>query len=310
MELDPRRLLVLRAVALRGSITDAGRLLHITPSAVSQQLTQLEQEVGVPLLDRSQRRAALTQAGSLLAARGERIAQELAGARDELAALSQRFTGTATVATFSTVIRHLFVPAQRDLARSHPGLQLRAVELEGPPALRELRTGGVDLVVAERDSAEDPPRHPGLAWVTLTEDGYRVVVPAAWQPTPRSMRELASRPWISSPPEGAASGVLDRLAERSQFSPLRAHVSLEFPTVLALVAAGLGAAIVPGLALGRECLDQVRIAPIPTGAARSLDAWYRSAGSDPEPLAACLIAALRAAAEARRENESAHHEVG
>uniref|UniRef100_UPI000AC3BA4A helix-turn-helix domain-containing protein n=1 Tax=Streptomyces scabiei TaxID=1930 RepID=UPI000AC3BA4A len=63
MELDPRRLRVLRAVALRGGVVDAAKVLHLTPSAVSQHLAQLEREVGQPLVDRSRRRAGLTPAG-------------------------------------------------------------------------------------------------------------------------------------------------------------------------------------------------------------------------------------------------------
>ncbi|MDX3039107.1 LysR family transcriptional regulator, partial [Streptomyces caniscabiei] len=189
MELDPRRLRVLRAVALRGGVVDAAKVLHLTPSAVSQHLAQLEREVGQPLVDRSRRRAGLTPAGRLLAARAERIERELAEARRELAELTGRSTGPVTVAAFSSAVCHLLVPALAALARTHPELKPRVVEAEGPEALRELRTGGLDLLVVEYDG-DDPDPHEqwrDLASAPVADDAYRVVTPADWSPTPRSV---------------------------------------------------------------------------------------------------------------------------
>src|SRR5258705_10832109 len=88
MDLDPRKLAVLAAIARRGTLAGAAAALHVTPSAGSQQLAQLEHSVGRPLVDRSGRRAVLTAAGRLLAARAEAIARELAQAQPELAAMS------------------------------------------------------------------------------------------------------------------------------------------------------------------------------------------------------------------------------
>ena len=130
MELDPRRLRVLRAVALRGGMAAAAQLLHLTPSAVSQQLAQLEREVGQPLIDRSRRTASLTPAGQVLAARAERIEQELTEARRELTELNGRLSGPVTIAAFSSAVCHLVVPALRELATSHPDLEPEVVELE------------------------------------------------------------------------------------------------------------------------------------------------------------------------------------
>src|SRR5260370_700198 len=90
MDLDPRRLAVLAAIARRGTLAGAAAALHVTPSAVSQQLAQLEHAVGRPLVDRTGRRAVLTAAGRLLAAPAEAIAHELAEAERELAAMSGR----------------------------------------------------------------------------------------------------------------------------------------------------------------------------------------------------------------------------
>ncbi|WP_200302489.1 LysR family transcriptional regulator [Streptomyces adelaidensis] len=300
MELDPRRLRVLRAVALRGGVVDAAKVLHLTPSAVSQHLAQLEREVGQPLVDRSRRRAGLTPAGRLLAARAERIEQELAEARRELAELTGRSTGAVTVAAFSSAVCHLLVPALDALARTHPGLEPRVVEAEGPQALRELRTGGLDLLVVEYDSDDPDPDERGrgrdLASAPVADDEYRVITPAEWSPAPRSVKDLADRPWIAGPPDTACGRALARISTQYGFTPRRVHTGLEFPTVLALVRAGLGAAVVPTLALTDAPADTVALPTVPMAGHRRIAAVWRAGRSGPEPRTTALVEALREAA--------------
>lgn len=298
MELDPRRLRVLRAVALRGGVVDAARLLHLTPSAVSQQLYQLEHEVGVPLVDRSRRRVGLTAAGRLLVNRAERIEQELAEARRELAELSGRVSGPVVIAGFLTAIVHLLVPALRAMSGTHPELRPRILEMEGPEALRELRTGGVDLVVAEYDmEGPDPmPSHPDLHTEAVADDEYRIVIPAAWRSSHHTIRDLANRPWVAAPSDTASGRALDRLADAYAFTPDRAHVCVEFPVVLALVAAGFGAAILPTLALGSVPPEGVVALSVPVPGRRRINALRRMSRSGPEPVADALVAELRTAA--------------
>ena len=293
MWIDPRRLRVLRAVALRGGITDAAPLLHLTPSAVSQQLAQLEREVGVPLLDRSGRRVALTEAGRLLAARAERIEAELAAARQELTALSGRAAGPVRVASFMTAIRHLLVPALAQLRLTDPQVEPSVYELEGPSALRELRTGGVDVLMIEEDGGGPQPEPAGTIVEPLLDDDYRVVLPAAWPERPRSLPELAGRPWVAAPLDTASGRALERLAGEQGFTPRRAHVCSEFPAVLELVGGGLGAAILPLLALTDASPERIVVAAIPGLGSRRLSALRRAAPREPEPVVRALIAALR-----------------
>jgi DNA-binding transcriptional LysR family regulator len=300
MEIDPRRLRVLRAVALREGVMDAARLLHLTPSAVSQQLAQLEREVGVPLVDRTRRRVELTVAGRLLAARAGRIEAELEAAARELSALSGRVAGRVVVAAFQTAIRHILTPTLRRLAAEHPDVQLSVVELEGPAALRELRTGGLDIVVTETDGGATPARPRGVTIAPLLEDEYRVVVPAAWASRARSLAALATAPWVASPVENSCGRALERLARQHGFHPRRAHVCLEFPAVLALVAAGEGAAIVPLLGLVDAPARTVAVTAIRGVGFRWVAAAHRATGRDPEPLVRVVIDGLRqVAAEPR-----------
>jgi DNA-binding transcriptional LysR family regulator len=290
MDIDPRRLQILRAVSLRGGVGEAARLLNLTPSAVSQQLSQLELETGIPLFDRSQRRIGLTTAGRALAVRAERIEAELAQARVELAAIGGRLSGTLGLAAFATALRRLAIPAMARLAKTHPELQVRIQELDGRTALRELNTGGLDLSLVERDEGEPEPRHRGLAFHPLLEEGYRIVVPESWA-EPRSAKALAARPWVAGAPDCASGRALARFAARHHFTPKAAHVCQEFPSMLALVAAGEGAAILPELALGALPSD-IRVCRLAVPGSRRIGALVPAGLPTLEPRVRALLRAL------------------
>jgi molybdate transport repressor ModE-like protein len=291
MDLDPRRLSVLAAIARRGSLAGAAAALHVTPSAVSQQLAQLERAVGRPLVDRSGRRAALTAAGRILAGRAEAIERELAEAEREMTALSGRAAGRVRVAAFSTVIRHLLIPAMAVLAADHPGVVCVIAETEGAAALRELRLGELDLIITERDASLGLESRRQVTVVPLCTDPYRVVTPASW-PVPRGFGDLAARPWVAGPPSSAAGHALERLARDRGFTPRRAHVCIDYPATLALVAAGLGATIAPELALRDADRAAVRVTDLTGAGARRLDALV-TAGRADRPAVEALLAALK-----------------
>jgi DNA-binding transcriptional LysR family regulator len=187
----------------------------------------------------------------------------------------------------------------RLLAQAHPEVRPSVLEIEGPPAERELRTGGIDLVISERDAADPAPNEAGIAVQALADDPYRVVCPATWAVRPRSVPDLADIPWVAGPPDSACGQALLRLAAEHHFTPRIAHTCLEFPAVLALVEAGFGAAIVPVLALPDSPDDRVVVTDIPVGGARRLAAAFRSARSGVEPVVAVTVDALAAAATRR-----------
>ncbi|MET7423224.1 LysR substrate-binding domain-containing protein [Dactylosporangium sp. NPDC005555] len=290
MNLDPRRLAVLAAIARRGTLAGAAAALHVTPSAVSQQLAQLEHTVGRPLVDRSGRRAVLTAAGRVLAARAEAIGRELAEAERELAAMSGRAAGLVRVGAFATVIRHMLIPALATLARDHPDVTCSITELDGPPALRELRLGGLDVTITERDATLGLESRRQVSAVPLGEDPYRVVVPAGWPPV-HSYSDLADRPWVAGPPSSTTGQILDRLGRERGFTPRRVHACVDYPVVLALVAAGQGATIAPDLALRDVSSLNLRVTDLPVAGARRLDALV-TAGRAALPAVSALLSVL------------------
>ncbi|MFG1695938.1 LysR family transcriptional regulator [Nonomuraea sp. NPDC049309] len=295
MEIDPRRLRVLREVARRGGVLRAAQALHLTSSAVSQQLAQLEREVGLPLIDRSQRSVSLTPAGRVLAGYAERVEEELTEAKRELTRFTERLAGPVRIAAFPTAISHLLVPAMRELARRHPKIAPAIRELYGPPALQELRLGSVDLIITEQDMGLPVLAQPSLTTRLLYVDEYRIVVPPSWPDPPSTVEELLQRPWVSADPGQACGQALDRLAGLHGIEPQKPHVIGEWGPALALVAAGYGVAIVPELALLDVPEGEVRVSDIRGIGARRLDVVTRASrtrSGEPDPVQAVVIEAI------------------
>ncbi len=293
--IDPRRLRVLQAVAGHGSVAAAAGALHLSPPAVSQQLLALERETGASLIDRSGRQVTLTAAGRLLAAHGERIAAQLRQAERDLAELTGQAAGPVRITAFQTVMGPLIAPALRALAAVCPAIQPIITERYGPAAVAELRLGDLDIVLAEYDAANPPPAEPGLALRHLAFDPYLLVIPPDWQVVVRSVQDLAGQPWVAGPPGTACDHALRRLAAEADIAIAAGDVCVEFPSVLALVAAGRGAAIIPQLALGQA---HVTVCALPPLGGRHIAAWHRAGQAQPAPPTAAVLDALADAARA------------
>ncbi len=253
MQLSTDRLLVLRAVAAAGGVGAAARQLHLAPSGISQHLARLERETGLILVDRfssgGQRPLRLTAAGRRLAGYGDRLAEVLAEAADEVYAMSSQLSGTVNIGAFSSVMTRLVVPAIHELEERAPGLQVHVHDADEATSIAALRGGDLDVLLVEDDEHLGGRRvRGGLEHHWLLDDPYRVAIPATW-PVPRHLDDLAQRPWISGPRGTAVQLILDRVRRASGLPLPTRHVCIEFPAVLALVEAGMGASIVPSLAL-------------------------------------------------------------
>ena len=142
MHVLPQRLSVLLAVHRAGGVVAAADLLHITPSAVSQQIRLLERECGARVLDRTPTGAVLTAAGKVLAEAAERIEDELTTVRRELADLDDSIpSGVVRVGGFASAVRALLLPLLTSLAATGPELEVIVEEVEERNALSRLRRG-------------------------------------------------------------------------------------------------------------------------------------------------------------------------
>jgi DNA-binding transcriptional LysR family regulator len=287
--IDPRRLRVLQAVAVRGSVAAAAQALHLTPPAVSQQLLALERETGASLIDRSGKQASLTAAGRLLAGHAELIAAQLRQAERDLAELTGQVAGPVRLAAFQSVMGQLIAPALYALTSTHPAIRPLVTERHGSAAVADLRRGDLDIVLTEYDAASTAPAEPGLGLRQLAFDPYLLVLPPQWQITVRSLRDLAGRPWVSGPHGTACEHALHRLAGEAGITIPEGDVCVEFPSILALVAVGRGAAIIPRLALGHA---PVTVCALPPLGGRHIAAWYPAGPAQPAQAIATVLDAL------------------
>ena len=161
--LDPRRLAVLREFAAQGTIAGAAEALAFTPSAVSQQLAQLQREAGVELFRKVGRRLELTDAGRTLVARADELLAHVEQIEAELAAQAGELRGTVRVAAFQTAALALVIPALERLADAHPRLRVELAEAEAEESLPMLARGGLDVAIAEEYEHAPRPRLPAAA---------------------------------------------------------------------------------------------------------------------------------------------------
>ncbi|MFD7454269.1 LysR family transcriptional regulator [Kitasatospora sp. NPDC059827] len=287
--LNLERLRVLHAVATTGSVVGAARLLHVTTSAVSQQMARLEQETGTHLAERQGRGIRLTEAGTLLA--GE-AAELLAHMERVMATMAQHHglvTGDLTIAAFPTAARALLPSALRALRARYPDLTVSAREQEPYEAVPAVRRGLLDLAVVE-DWAGDPLALPqGLDHRALLDDTYDIALPPDHRLSGRptlSLADLGDEHWITSSDGQLCHEWLVRNIKRARI----AHTASEHPTQLALVAAGLGIAIIPRL--GREpAAAPVRFVPLVDAPQRRVFAVWRST-STARPSIGVVVGAL------------------
>jgi molybdate transport repressor ModE-like protein len=296
MRIDPHRLLVLRAVQRAGGVLPAARALYLSPSAVSQHLSRLEAETGLSLVDRSRRGGgrslALTAAGQELAQRGERVAEVLAEAERAAMALRGERSGPVRIGGFATVLRRLVGPAVVDLAIAEPSIVPTVMEVDEADGLAQLRAGELDLVILER--RPDAPPQRGVVAEDLLRDAYRVVVPAGW-PVHDDAETLLGGRWIAGHQGTPARAALDALAAEAGIAPDIRHLCDEFTSMLALVGAGLGAAVVTDLVLEFLPAGNVRVSagPLDPGA-RIIYVAHRRGRAEPGAAAAATLEALRA----------------
>ena len=289
--LDVRRLRLLRELSRLGTIAAVAQAFSYTPSAVSQQLTALEREAGVPLLRRAGRGVVLTPAGADLAARTESVLALLEEASAALAAGRTDLTGELRIGAFTTAVRTLLPGALVALGTRYPRLELHVTELDPADAPDALRTAALDIaLVHEYDyvPAEPDPALDTEPLLTETIFLASAALPAGDDDPVRRCRNV---PWIVASPGTLCHLMAVRLCQAAGFTPKVRHHADDFATVLALVAAGQAVALVPELALA-DRPAAVELTALP--ARRRTRIAYR-AGSGGHPAILACAAALREA---------------
>lgn len=292
--MDLAALVSLRAVDTHGSVIAAADALGYTPSAVSQQVKRLERQVGVALLERVGRGVMLTGAGRHLVDAGDRLLSDLEGLESSLLRDTGRVAGHVRVAAFSTAMRGRVAPSVRALLDAHPDLTLTLAEHEPWDTVDLVATGQVDLGVVHRwgDVPLEVPEH--VVATSVGGDVADVIVPREHRLAGRtrvSPHDLLDEAWIATPEGTICRQWLRRMYDGTGRLPRIAHVARDFDSHLALVAAGLGIALVPRLGrspLGEDIVAVAAHRPTPT---RELMVLHRASMGE-SPAVRAVVAAL------------------
>ncbi len=240
--LDLRRLRLLRELAHRGTLHAVATALNYSPSTVSQQLAQLETEVGVPLLEHVGRRVRLTPQAQILVGHTEHILERLEQARADVAASTEGVTGTVRVAAFPTAAYTLLPAALTRLAGEHPRLRVHLTVAEPEQAVPALLARDFDLVVAEEYPGR--PRRYDADVAELLSDPIRLALPAGSDPPP------ARQAWVMEPAGTAARDWAVAECRAAGFEPDVRYESSDLLLHVRLVETGHAAAFLPDLVWG------------------------------------------------------------
>lgn len=276
--LDLNRLRVLAAVARHGSVTAAARELQYSQPSVSHHLARLEMETGAQLIQRAGRGIRLTEAGRVLAERAVEILGRVESAGAELETYVGLNAGTLRVAAYSSAVVSLMPTVSAALTRDHPGLRLEITDTHPVDALRMVRSGEVDAAIVFRydraDAEEEGVRlefvRDDHTYLLSRDSGVRI-------------SQLHDATWV-----GGCQRCREQLVDlcaREGFRPRISFTTDDMVAIQALVAAGMGFATIPGLALDAHRHPSI-IATEIAGADRHIYLAVYGDAPDPPPIVA------------------------
>lgn len=286
---------------MRQTMAAVAEALRVSPSAVSQQIAQLEAEAGLPLIERRGRRVRLTQAGQRLVAHADRIIAALEDARTELAEMKQTVAGELRVAAFSSVAAALIPQVMKALERRHGQLTIVLEEMEPVDSLAALRAWQSDVALIDDLTMPAGLAEPNIDRIPILEDQLYVVLPNG-HPLARlskiTIADLRNERWAMDTAFNTYSDVIIRACQAAGFDPLVNGKCSGFEVVRPLIEQGCSIAILPGLRVreraGRLCIK--RLAP---EIRRKIFVAFRR-GEQRHPALAAFLEQLEKSAQALR----------
>lgn len=290
---DVRRIQALQQVAARGTITAAAEALGYTPSAISQQLSALESELGVPVLERRGRNVVLTDAGCLLLAHGHEAIAALERAEAAVAELHGEPTGSLRIGALASVTASLLPIALRRLRAEHPHVDPEVVVYPLDQTLEELRLGSIDLAIDQKYEFVPHTAHDDVDRTVLLTEPMVLLSPAS-SPI-RSVADAGHMDWVASPAGTACGESVRVITTRHGFTPRWRYETEDHGATVGLVGAGLAVAVVPSLALIHRPAD-VHVEVVPD-AYRTISALTRPAAKTRPAITAMIDHMVEAAKE-------------
>ena len=240
--MDTRQLRTLLAIVETGGFTKAAEKVHLTPSAVSQQVQALEQEIGAALFDRTSRPPRLTAAGQQMVETAREVLQLTETAVDAIS--GRRLVGTLSLGSVRTSALSLLPRAIVGLREAHPGLRVKLRVALSDALMLDVAAGRLDAAMV----AEHLRLPPGLRWRPFLSEPLLVIAPPDY-PQMSAEDYLRSCPFVRFNSNVPLAHIIDQELSRMDISLNEVAEIDTIAAITACVAGGLGVSIVPRVAL-------------------------------------------------------------
>lgn len=261
--INARKLQLLAELERLGTVAAVAELLHLSPPAVSMQLSSFERELGISLTERRGRRLELTPAGRALAAHGQDIANRLALVDFEVDALRDGTAGHYRLAAFPSAARTIVTDAWAAIAADNEAITIALTTPEPEDALRALLAGGTDVAIVHGYSNVPRQLPVGVDAATIGSEPVRLALladdPSAVDGV--DLARFAARSWVAPVRSLTCFAMVDRACGLAGFRPTVVAETVDFSVQLELVRAGVGIALVPELAVGTLPTGVVLVRP-------------------------------------------------
>ena len=307
--LDVRRLRLLVELSDRGTLSAVAEALSYSPSSVSQQLSQLEREAGVPLLVQVGRRVQLTPQAEVLVGHARAVLDRLEEAESEVARSLTAVGGTVRIAVFQSAA-HAVVPQALTLLRAeHPALRVEVTEREPDVGLFEVSARDFDLVIAEQYPGHTRAHREELDRVHLVADAIRLALPphpssrrataagrvaSAGERIETSLLAAATMPWVLEPEGTASRDWAEQLCREAGFEPDVRFETADLMAHIRLIRSGNAVGLLPDLVWAGEA-PSVTLVDLPGHPEREVFTSTRLAAAARPAVVACRDALARAA---------------
>lgn len=293
MNLNLRHLEAFAAVARLGSFTKAARALHVSQPSFTVQIKQLEEELGVRLLDRNTRSVSLTRIGQELAPVVERLLREIEGVVASTRALSSKSVGSVTVAALPSVSATLLPPVIASFRKQFPGIRFRLRDSVGKRIVELVISDAADFGIGSWEISD-----PDVRFDALFTDCMSAVCPASCSIGRKksvSLSELANESLILTDPESTVRQLVDHAFQRLGKAVLPVQEVTYIATAIGMVKAGLGIAILPSSALELGELRTLKAIPIDSTELKRTVGIIQKRHRSLSPAATAFLASLREA---------------
>ena len=293
--LDVRRLRLLVELSQRGTLAAVAEALSYSPSSVSQQLSQLEREAGVPLLVQVGRRVQLTPQAELLVGHARAVLDRLEEAESDVARSLTAVGGTVRIAVFQSAA-HAMVPQALTLLRSeYPDLRVEVTEREPDVGLFEVSARDFDLVIAEQYPGHTRAHRDDLDRVHLAADAIRLALPPhPARPGTGGLAAASALPWVLEPQGTASREWAEQLCREAGFEPDVRFETADLMAHIRLIRSGNAAGLLPDLVWAGEA-PSVTLVDLPGHPEREVFSSTRLAAAARPAVVACRDALARAA---------------